>query len=1004
MVTGLPGGLTPADLLSTRQDAGGDDAMDSNLNEGDYTSAATYSMTVSSLDAGEVNHDYDAGFYAPFDQALKKTIKSVNRPFTPGSVTFLITIENQGAPIESIEVSDYIDTSMWQPFVASDNNIDSTFGTPVLAASATANDFVWYWDDSVDGTSTQPVAKIRAANPGNVSSPDAALMFNKGESIVIEITLRPVNPLPSIKQLENFAEISEFDNDLDESNGDSNTPTPDGTVLEDIDSTPDGSNKSSAGETPRADGGVLDDNETGEDALANPGVDDEDDHDIAFVPLEYDLALIKQVVNIAPLPATLGSIVTYEITVMNQGEVASGTYSVGDSIPAGMVFNSASPSATTDPGVGANGQVEWVVPVSAELQPGETAKFQLNTLITNVLMQPFRNSAEITADSGDDDDSTPGDGSGDTDTFNDDDVTNDNDPNDQDDSDFELLEVLPIYDLALIKKTISVFPNPPDDNSNVTYRIKVRNQGNIPSGTFTITDTIPAGMTFVSATPAATSDPGVGNGGMVSWIIPGGQQLAPNEELILDLKVNIADVNQAPFKNVAEVTADSGAPFGGDKDSDPTDGSGFTDTFNDDNVVNDSDPGDQDDSDFEILEADIYDLALIKELVSVDPNPPVAGAEVTFEITVMNQGNLNSGTYTVTDLMPSQLNFLSASPAPSTDPGVGNTGTIEWVVPATDELVPGEQATFTVVTTLADDAAGTIKNIAEITADSGFDKDSDPSDGSGSTDTYDDHNVTNDRDANDQDDSDFAPLVIPERYDLSLIKTLAPSQNQWVGENQIVDFVITVKNQGNVPSGTFSVVDAIPGGMNFVSASGTNMACANNTPVNRKFTCNYTPINQGRMVPGESTSINLKLKVVNLAKAPFKNWAEISRDSGDDVDSDPNTNGGARDNLAGQGSFGADPSVDHNDIDHTGANSDRNVDEDDSDPAIVFPESTTPITLQSIEVRAIDDQGNVEVRWVTSMEDGNNGFYLYARNEGESWRRLNEQIVVATAEDDGGAS
>ncbi len=1004
MVTNLPAGLTAADLLSTRQDASGDDELDSDLNEGDYTAAASWSMTVSSLNPGDVNHEFDAGFYAPFDQALKKTIKSVNRPFTPGSVTFLITVENQGAPIEYIEVSDYIDTAMWQPFVASDNNIDSTFSTSVLGASTAANDFVWYWDDSVDGTPTQPVAKIRARNSAAETSPHPSLMFSKGETLAIEITLRPVSPLPAIKQLENFAEISEFDNDLDESNGDSNTPTSDGTVLEDADSSPDDSNRSSSGETPRSEGGVLDDNSTTEDALANPGVDDEDDHDIAIVPLEYDLALIKRVVNVAPIPATLGSVVTYEIMVMNQGEVASGIYSVADDIPAGMVFNSASPAATSDPGVGANGTVEWDVAAADELQPDETATFQLKTLITNVALQPFRNSADITADSGDDDDSTPGNDSGDSDTFNDDDVTNDNDPGDEDDSDFELFQVTPVYDLALIKKTISVFPNPPDDNSNVTYRIKVRNQGNIPSGSFTVTDVIPTGMTFVSATPAATTDPGVGNGGSVSWVVPAGQQLAPSGEITFDLKVNIADVNQAPFKNIAEITADSGAPFGGDKDSDPTDGSGFTDTFNDDNVVNDNDPGDEDDSDFEILEADIYDLALIKELISVDPNPAVAGSEVTFEITVMNQGNLNSGTFTVSDLLPSQLNFKSASPAPSSDPGVGNSGSLEWVVPVANEIVPGEKTSFTVVATLADDAAGTIKNIAEITADSGFDKDSDPEDGSGSTDTYDDHNVDNDRDANDQDDSDFAPLTIPERYDLSLIKTLAPTQNQWIGENQVVNFLITVKNQGNVPSGNFSVVDSVPGGMVFVSASGNNFGCNYNVPSSRRFTCDFTAPGAASLPPDGAVNIKVKLKVRNLAKAPFKNWAEISADSGDDIDSDPNTNGAAIDLQAGQGSFGADPSVDHNDIDHTGSNSDRNVDEDDSDPAIVFPESTTPITLQSIETRSLDDQGSVEIRWVTSMEDGNNGFYLYARNEGESWRRLNQQMVLATAEDDSGAT
>jgi len=163
-------------------------------------------------------------------------------------------------------------------------------------------------------------------------------------------------------------------------------------------------------------------------------------YDFGFVT-SYDLALIKQQVSINPTPATLGSQVTYRITVMNQGAATSGSYTVEDIIPAGMSFVSASPNATTAPAVGSNGTVGWVVPNSGELASGDTATFNVVLKIDDVTKSPFKNIAEITADSGDDEDSDPTDNSGSADTFNDDDVSNDQDPGDQDDSDFELLEV-----------------------------------------------------------------------------------------------------------------------------------------------------------------------------------------------------------------------------------------------------------------------------------------------------------------------------------------------------------------------------------------------------------------------------------------------------------------------------------------------------------------------------------------------------------------------------------
>ena len=49
-----------------------------------------------------------------------------------------------------------------------------------------------------------------------------------------------------------------------------------------------------------------------------------------------------------------------------------------------------------------------------------------------------------------------------------------------------------------------------------TWTITVRNQGNVPSGSYTVTDHLPAGLTFLGATPVATS----AAGRTYTWTMP----------------------------------------------------------------------------------------------------------------------------------------------------------------------------------------------------------------------------------------------------------------------------------------------------------------------------------------------------------------------------------------------------------------------------------------------------------------------------------------------------
>ena len=107
----------------------------------------------------------------------------------------------------------------------------------------------------------------------------------------------------------------------------------------------------------------------------------------------------------------------------------------------------------------------------------------------------------------------------------------------------------PSYDLALAK----VLRGYASETSIATYDITVRSQGSEPSGAFTVTDDLPAGLSFVSATAGGTA-----SGQTVTWSIPASEQLAADASTTLILTARVDDPSAAPFINTAEISSDSG--------------------------------------------------------------------------------------------------------------------------------------------------------------------------------------------------------------------------------------------------------------------------------------------------------------------------------------------------------------------------------------------------------------------------------------------------------------
>ncbi len=240
-------------------------------------------------------------------------------------------------------------------------------------------------------------------------------------------------------------------------------------------------------------------------------------------------------------------------------------------------------------------------------------------------------------------------------------------------------------DLSITNTPSSATPN---FGSNVTFTIVVTNSGPDQATGVVVTDLLPVGLAFDSSS--------VSQGSYVSgtgvWTV-GTINNGSNATLTLVARVNTT----AAIDNVAQVTA-SGVP---DPDSTPNDGTG------DDRAVATVDA------------PAAADLRLAK---SASSGIVIVGQQVTFTLTLTNDGPDAATGVTVTDLLPAGLSFESSNPSQGTyisATGVWDVGTVN----------NGANATLSIVATLT--TAGAKTNTAQVTASNEFDPDSTPNDNAG---------------------------------------------------------------------------------------------------------------------------------------------------------------------------------------------------------------------------------------------------------------------------------
>jgi uncharacterized repeat protein (TIGR01451 family) len=417
-------------------------------------------------------------------------------------------------------------------------------------------------------------------------------------------------------------------------------------------------------------------------------------------PQQADLAVSKMVSNPRP---NVGDTITFTVTLTDTGPSAATNVTVQDLLPAGLTFVAATPSQGTY--VAATGV--WTVG-TVTTSTAQTLQIQAKVVSPNAQA----NTASISHS--DQFDPDPGNNTG------------------------TATETPQQADLALTKSVSNATPNVGD---TITFTMTLTDKGPDPATNVTVQDLLPAGLTFVSATPSQ----GTYNSTTGAWTV-GTITTTTAQTLLIQARVTspVAQTNVATISHSDQFDPDP-------RNNNPP---GVTETPQQAN------------------------LAVAKAVSNARPN---VGDTITFTVTLSNSGPDAATNVSVTDLLPAGLSFVAATPSQ----GTYNSITGVWTVNTVD---PSTTATLQLQARVVSPVAQT--NVATVSHADQFDPD--PTNNTGTI------------------------TETPQQADLQVSKTVS---NATPNVGDTVTFTVTLKDNGPDPATNVTVQDLLPGGLTFISAT-----------------------------------------------------------------------------------------------------------------------------------------------------------------------------------------
>ncbi len=448
----------------------------------------------------------------------------------------------------------------------------------------------------------------------------------------------------------------------------------------------------------------------------------------------YDVSINRQALltltkTDTPDPAVVGSALSYQILVTNTGPSTATNVVVSDTLPAGLTFDSVGTTAGT--ASEASGVITANIP---SLAPGASATITVNTTIESTFSgTTIPNSATADADEA---------------TL----VTAN-----------ASTSVNPQVDLQITKTDNA---DPVNRGEQMVYTLTVTNSGPSAATNVEVIDTLPADVSFVSATGGTVTPPTGGSSNVTVAI----GTLAAGASTDVTITVDVQQNASASFTNNATVRS--------------TESTGGFDV----NTLNNTTTEDT-------AAQSTVDLAVTK---ADSADPAVPGESLTYTLTVSNTGPSDAPAVILVDNIPDGIQITSATssigtvttPASAQDTTAANADDLTVNI---GTLASGATATITVVATVLPETRGSLSNVAMVS----------------STDTT-------LLEPNTGNNSVTETTVLNAEVDLRVSKT--DSTDPVIAGNSLT-YTIIVTNDGPSTATNVTLSDSLPSGVSFTSAT-----------------------------------------------------------------------------------------------------------------------------------------------------------------------------------------